>query len=329
MTSSIPRAAVVVVSYDSAALLEANLATTDWSAAGIDVVVVDNFAGAPARAAVEAVARTHGWTCVAEPTNLGFGAGVNRGVAAARAAGADVVVLLNPDAVADVATVTTLVGAVRAEPGTAVSPRVASSDGRYAYEGSQWRERDGAIRGIGPRTDGVTLVRLDAPLTGRFDPATGPVHGWLTGACLAVATETFDAVGGFDEEYFLYWEDIDLSWKLQAAGFGLAVRLDLTVLHDEGGTHPGGSMLGRGKSDLFYRWNCRNRLAFAARRLPRRTALGWLLRTPTQTWAVLMGGGRRQLLHHPQAAWAALRGSGEGAWLVLRRVVAPFSGDTR
>lgn len=316
------RTALLVVSFDAADLLARHLAAVGWAEAGITVVVVDNFAGAPARRRVSELAAEQGWTLVAVDGNPGFGAAVNRGAAAARAAGCDVVVLLNPDAAADPATVEALAAVVRADPAVAVSPRVVTSTGAVAYRGSQWSRRDGRIRGLPPAATGVTERWLDDDLRGQLP---GPARGWLTGACLAVHLDTFAAVDGFDERYFLYWEDIDFSDRLLEAGVRLLVRLDLTVVHDEGGTHGPGTGSPR-KSNLYYRWNCRNRLAFAAFRLPRRDAWRWVATTPVQSAAILMRGGRRQVVESPTVVAAAVRGSLAGVALVARTSLRPRRG---
>jgi GT2 family glycosyltransferase len=142
---------------------------------------------------------------------------------------------------------------------------------------------------------------------------------WLTGACLALTIDMFDEVGGFDESYFLYWEDVDFSYRAGLAGAELLVREDLTVVHDEGGTQ--GQRSGRAKSQTYYYYNCRNRLVFAAKHLGARSILRWALLTPQQSWAVLLRGGRRQLLDSPITAMAAVRGSLAGLMYVASVVL--------
>jgi GT2 family glycosyltransferase len=67
------------------------------------------------------------------------------------------------------------------------------------------------------------------------DEWDGPIGGesWLSGACLAVRRETFEKVGGFDERFFMYGEDVDLSWKLAQEGRLMFCR-DAAFLHDPG-----------------------------------------------------------------------------------------------
>ncbi len=63
-----------------------------------------------------------------------------------------------------------------------------------------------------------------------YDPVTWET-GWCSAAALIVRREAFEAVGGFDENIFMYCEDVDLSWRLRAAGWRLRYCPHLTVLH--------------------------------------------------------------------------------------------------
>jgi hypothetical protein len=64
----------------------------------------------------------------------------------------------------------------------------------------------------------------------RFDLATLETD-WVSGACPLFDAEAFDAVGGFDEQFFLYGEDVDISWRLRAAGRRLYVCPDTFLYH--------------------------------------------------------------------------------------------------
>ena len=285
------RNAVVVVNHGSHALLGRYLAPL---AADLDalVVVVDNSSSPADREAAREVAARAGWHLVATP-NDGFGAGVNTGADAAVALGCDVLLVLNPDLTMAAGTARALLDDVRADPGTVLSPRIVRPDGTTWFAGGT-----------------VDLVR------GRTSTRPADRVEWLSGAGFAVATSAWTQVGGFDDAFFLYWEDVDLSVRLVRAGRRLVVRDDLVAVHDVGGTQEHAGT--RRKSDLYYRHNCRSRLVFAARHLARRDQLRWVLGAPGFAWEVLLRGGRRQLLHSPRPVLAAARGTLEGALFVLR-----------
>ncbi|WP_147261972.1 glycosyltransferase family 2 protein [Blastococcus sp. TF02A-26] len=293
---------VVVVNYGSSGLLRRNLAAAGPLGPDVRVVVVDNLSTVQERAAVGELAAAHGWELVGLPDNRGFGVASNAGIARARELGCVTFCCLNPDASVTPEVLAALRAASLAEPRALLAPRIVDSSGATVFAGSTVGLRDG---------------RTGAP--GSPARSTGPVEDWLTGACLVVSAEMVDRLGGFAEDYFLYWEDVDLSHRALAAGGSLVVRSDLVAVHDEGGTQ--GEREGTAKSDLYYRYNCRNRLVFAARNLPRRQVLGWLVRTPRVSWEILLRGGRRQLLRSPRPLLAVLRGSLEGAGVALAALV--------
>lgn len=312
VTSLSPRAAaarggpvglgVVVVNYGSSELLRRNLAGAGPLGPDVSVVVVDNHSTDEERAAVTALAAEQGWDLVALPDNRGFGAASNAGFARARELGCATFCCLNPDASVTAEVLEELRQASLADPLAVIAPRIVDSTGATVFAGSTLGLRDG---------------RTGAP----HSPARsrGPVEDWLTGACLVVSAEMVDRTGGYDEDYFLYWEDVDLSHRALAAGGTLVVRDDLVAVHDEGGTQ--GERQGDAKSGLYYRYNCRNRLVFAARNLSRRQLLGWLVRTPRVSWEILLRGGRRQLVHSPRPLLAVVRGSLEGMGIALAALV--------
>ncbi|MFS0701035.1 glycosyltransferase family 2 protein [Cellulomonas sp. 179-A 4D5 NHS] len=287
---------VVVVNYGSSALLRANIAD-DLQASGARVHVVDNDSGEDERRAVRELARERDWSLL-ELDNVGFGAGMNAGVEVARAAGADTLLLLNPDASVTAPDLALLVASTRAEPLTMRSPLVVAPDGRVQFRGSQVLVREGRTRAA----DGSDPALADA---------------WLAGTVVVLTVELWDAIGGFDDDYFLYWEDVDLSWRCSSAGGGLVVDTRVRAVHDGGATqttaHP------QAKSTTYYYWNCRNRLLFAARHLAPRDRLRWALGTPRYAVEVLLRGGRRQLLHPVAPVGAVVRGSLAGLRLLVTR----------
>ncbi|MDP5184383.1 glycosyltransferase [Blastococcus sp. BMG 814] len=295
---------VVVVNFGSHRLLAQNLPGATGLGPDVRVVVVDNHSTDQEREAVRTLAAARGWELVGLPDNRGFGAATNVGIARAQELGCVTYLCLNPDARATPAVIAELRAHSLRQPLTVISPLITSSTGEVVFSGSTLSLRDGRVRG----------ARSPRP------PLPDP-EPWLTGACLVIHAQLWARLGGFDETYFLYWEDVDLSHRALAAGGHLEVREDLQVVHDEGGTH--GAERAHGKSALYYRYNCRNRLTFAARNLSRPDLLRWLVATPRVSWEILLRGGRRQLVESPRPAWAALRGSIEGALLGLAALVRP------
>jgi GT2 family glycosyltransferase len=293
-----PRLGVVVVNYGSSALLRENLAAIDTRAlADPVVVVVDSRSTAAERGAVVALARRHGWLADLPDVNVGFGGGMNRGVRRASDAGCTAFLLLNPDVRIDAGAIRALVGASAAEPLTVLSPRLTRPDGSTWFTGARLERRTG-----------LTRFRPDGAADG-WDP-------WLSGACLLVTRACWDLVGGFDDRYFLYWEDVDLSRRVLARGGDLRVVDDVVAVHRVHGTQRADGM-----SATYCRYMCRNRLLFAAVHVPRRDRLRWLAFAPRYARRLLLGDGRRAALRRPGLAAAAAWGTGAGAVAVLRSLV--------
>ena len=300
------RVTAIVVNYASHALLAANLPALG---ADVDVLVVDNYSTTAECVAVQQLCERHRWTLLAMNENVGFGAAVNAGVSAAGESGAEVVLLVNPDAILGPEAVAQLVAECVADPTVLVSPRIVREDGSTWFRGGRILFRSGRTAMAGP------------------DEAAGP-DGWVSGACLAAPIPFWNEVGGFAPDYFMYWEDVELSHRWRLAGGRLLVRADVLVTHAVGGTQTGG---GSGRSSLYYRFNCRNRLLFAAAHVEDQDLRAWTRSTASYAKAVVLRGGRRQFLRHPLMPFiAAVRGSSEGLWLVhrRRRAIARHAGAT-
>ena len=218
------------------------------------------------------VAASMGALVVRDPTNPGFGAGHNRGVALT---GAGYVLLMNPDAAL-------VPGAV--EEGLALleaRPQVAACQGVIVDEATGRPERSHGIL-LGPVHLWGRALRLRNLL--RWRPVRwvarrlpgvadhvervpdGPADTAALGAtALLVRREAFDAVGGFDGRYFLYGEDMDLSKRLTGAGWRLVALPIPWAVHHAGGSS--GSPWGR-----EVEW-WRGSMTFAATWYP---AAGWV-----------------------------------------------------
>jgi N-acetylglucosaminyl-diphospho-decaprenol L-rhamnosyltransferase len=97
---------------------------------------------------------------------------------------------------------------------------------------------------------------------------------WVVGACFVVRRGAWDAVGGFDPAYFLYFEDVDLCWRLRCAGWSTYLDTAVVVRHHFQGASRGSLFSGRTRRHIasaarFYRQNPR---FLVTRSLPARTA---------------------------------------------------------
>ncbi|MCD2440994.1 glycosyltransferase family 2 protein [Agromyces sp. SYSU K20354] len=284
------RLALVVVNFASASLLAANLVDPRLRGVIGCIVVVDNRSTIEETRRVRELCATNDWILVELPRNEGFGAGVNAGVARARELACTRVLALNPDATIDADSVRALLTASRADPRALVAPRIVRPDATVWFAGAVLDQRNGTTRRA-----------RDDELGGRTT--------WQTGAAFLAPIPMWDEVGGFDDDYFMYWEDIDLSWRWHEAGGRLALVESATAVHDAGGTQAGA-----GKSPMYVYFNCRNRLLFARKRFGSRYGRRWWRGSIAYGWSVATRGSRRMLAKHPLLLWSALRGTLAGAF---------------
>lgn len=304
--------AIVVVDYGSSALLAEHLVAVEHELPAALIVVVHNPTSAAERQAVERLVAERGWTAVYPASNLGFGGGVNAGVAAAlEDETTTTLMLLNPDASIGAEATALLVDRARQDPLTLVGPTVRRPDGRPWSSGHLLSMHSGAMRSL------ASTAPSDDP---------GPWMPWLSGACLVLSATLWRTVGGFDEDYFLYWEDVDLSKRVLDGGGSIVFLPEAVALHDEGGTHDDGTGGSRAKSPTYYYYNVVNRLRFAAVHLDDELRRRWLRGSPRASWQILLRGGRRQFLHPVAPLGSAWRGHRDGRALVKRAAAGPYGG---
>jgi GT2 family glycosyltransferase len=171
---------------------------------------------------------------LAEDRNLGFAAAVNR---AARDTGGVSLLLLNPDAELRPGALREMLGALAADPRRgAISPRVIRPDGRL----------DPACRRMFPspqvalwRLTGLSRLRPGSSRFGAYNLSHLPTDQPMpvdsgTGACLLIRRPLFDSVGGLDEGYFMYGEDLELCWQLHQRGAQVWYQPTAVVIHRKG-----------------------------------------------------------------------------------------------
>ena len=219
--------AVAVVSYDTRALLEACLRSVR-EARPAELVVVDNGS---TDGSIEAVRQGFPEArLLVNEVNRGYGAAANQAIAQTTAAA---VLLLNSDTEIAPDALTAL-GRYLAEHPVAgvVGPRLADADGglqrsTFSYpSAADMLMGDTGLHALVARLPGVRERFLR---TWAHDAAR-PVP-WVTGAALAIRRSAFDAAGGFDERYFMYYEEVDLCRRLAGLGFETHYAPVTTVRH--------------------------------------------------------------------------------------------------
>jgi GT2 family glycosyltransferase len=213
---------VLVVSYNSADALAACMTSVERAIPGTPIAIREHGSDPAASELLDRLAVSHPSAVRIErdPTNPGFGAGCN---ALAGGSRARFLLFLNPDA-----EVVSWPWSVSGPPpsATIVGPLMVDSGDPARHWGRRYRIRDEIarswLRRRGPQPDG---------------------RGFVSGAALLVDRASFERVGGFDEEYFLFYEDIDLC--LRANDLGIATRVDERWTVHHVGAHSTRSQFGQ------------------------------------------------------------------------------------
>jgi N-acetylglucosaminyl-diphospho-decaprenol L-rhamnosyltransferase len=161
--------------------------------------------------------------------NLGYGRGVNRGVA--EAPERRYLLVSNPDVVVHEGAVAALVAFLDAHPNVAiVGPQILRPDGSV-YPSQRvfpnfWLAGAHAL---------LAPLWPSNPFTRRYrSPRKDGSVDWVSGAFFLARRDRFEEVGGFDERYFMFAEDMALCWEMRAHGHDVAATSDALVTHIEG-----------------------------------------------------------------------------------------------
>ena len=231
--SAAARVAVVIVNYQSYEDLQDCLASLGPPAPAVTICIVDHASRREAADDIErAFPHAH---LLRQQTNDGFAAGVNRGAGETTT---QYVLLLNPDCVASADTCARLASWMDAHPRVgAAGPRILNSDGSVQASARRFPDLTTSIAG---RSSWLTRVFPRNPLS-RHNLAPSQIHSdaaravdWVSGAVMIIRREAFDAIGGFDAGFFLYWEDADFCRRLGHAGWQVMYVPELTVRHAGG-----------------------------------------------------------------------------------------------
>lgn len=174
----------------------------DWPADRLELIVVDNDSGDGSAAKIRAEVPSA--TVIESGANLGFAGGCNFGVS--RASG-EFVGFINNDARPGRAWISAAVDAMTSDQGIgAVASKVLDWDGELVdYV-------DGSLTwfGMGYKRE------VEKPDSAEYDHPKDVLFG--TGAAMFMPTALYRAVGGFDERFFMFYEDVDLGWRLNLLG---------------------------------------------------------------------------------------------------------------
>lgn len=222
---------ILIVSYNVRRLLDRCLASTSDAD---EVVVVDNASADGSAAMVRD--EYPNVRLVENKTNVGFSAAVNRG---ARESSAELLLLLNPDASLAPGSASRMIAALESRANTsAIGFRQVDTDGTFQLAfGPPVRFSFELVR----RAIQRRLDRGDAWLATGLDMLMSrpvPVP-WVAGSSLLVRRDAFDEIGGFDERFFLFFEDIDFCLRLRAAGGRVVYDPTVTVVHERGASADG------------------------------------------------------------------------------------------
>jgi N-acetylglucosaminyl-diphospho-decaprenol L-rhamnosyltransferase len=223
---------VVTVTYSPGSHLDRFLSSlTVATDQPVKVVMADN--GSTDGTPEEAAARYPDARLMRTGGNLGYGTAVNRAVATVPR-DEEFVLVANPDVVWGPGSIDALMDAAGRWPRAAtLGPLIRDPDGSV-YPSA--RHLPSLIRGGMHAVIGFawkTNPWSKAYRQEHREPSERPV-GWLSGSCLLVRRSAFDAVGGFDERYFMYMEDVDLGDRLGKAGWQNIYVPESEILHDKG-----------------------------------------------------------------------------------------------
>jgi len=247
--------AIVVVTYNSQDCI-ADLLDSLADGGYVALVVVDNGS---TDGTVDLVLRRPEVRLV-RSTNQGYAAGINRGVL--EVPDADAYLILNPDLVVAPGAVGKLAAALEDDSVGIVAPLVRGSDGRRQ---DSLRREPTLPRAMGLNRTGIPFFSEYVSGDGAYrEPSDAD---WALGAALMFRKSCFDALGGWDESFFLYSEETDFCLRARDAGWRTRFVPDAEVVHHEGGS---------GRSDSTHMMLIVNKVRLYARRHSRVAGYAYL-----------------------------------------------------
>lgn len=227
-TVDAPSVSIVIPHYGDPAHALALIADLSLQDVGISrqIIVVDDESPIP-------FPEAEGVQVLRRERNGGFGAAVNSG--AAHATG-DWLLIANSDLRIDPPTMRRLIDAAGPLMPAIVGPASADTHGRPEYTGRRFPTARQLVVTTALPVQRFSRSRWHLRLAGYVVPrGTSPQRvDWLQGSCLLLPRDVFAAVGGFDEDYYMYSEEVDLQRRLSDAGVQAWLLPGLVVTHEGG-----------------------------------------------------------------------------------------------
>lgn len=245
-----PAVGAVVVDYEAGVDLHRCVASLVDDGISSIVVVENGSAGSSSASLGELTASVEVLT---PGQNLGFGAGVNRAVAVL-GADVEIVIVANPDTVTLPDATERLVDGLEQNPRWAiVGPTILTSTNEVYPSVRRFPD---PVLAAAHALGGLVWPSNRFSRAYRTSP-TRPDGGcdWVSGAYFAIRRSAFEALGGFDEGYFMFAEDIDLCWRARQSGLGVGQVPAAVVTHVEGvsrAAHPYAMLLAHHRSALRF-----------------------------------------------------------------------------
>lgn len=164
--------------------------------------------------------------------NPGYGGGMN---GAAKHLSNEVLFIINPDAAVKPGAIKTMLERLDSDPKIGIiGPRTENPDGSLY---PSVRRFPNLIDGIGHAVIG--MITPNNPFTRRYrminsDHDQFSEVDWVSGAAMFTRREAFDQINGFDDDYWMYMEDVDLCYRMHKAGWKVVYEPAASIVHEQG-----------------------------------------------------------------------------------------------
>jgi len=271
----IPKVAAIVPTYNSVQFMAACISSIEeQTGADIEIIISDNRS---TDGTVEYVSKNHPDVIVVEnKSNLGFSTAVNAGFLAAK--DAEFIVLINPDTRLKQGCIEELAAALKSTPSAGIAAAKMMNMHNNAVIDCMGTAVTSAFGQLSVGNGRASLPGFEQK---RYVPAA-------CGGCMMIRSELFELIGGFDEDYFLCWEDMEFSLRAYRSGYR-CVYASKAVIY-----HAATSIMGRWSKLNVYHY-CRGALPTAIKLLPLKLLISLaprILLNRLKIAALYTGGGR-------------------------------------